>query len=94
MEYMSKVITWLAHKHVGVFQPPIPCPGPTIIGSGATTTGPHGGISEDGDGPSKFSGMEPQVPNNFYNIFLWLIQFLLMVLQFPDMAITILDISV
>jgi hypothetical protein len=65
MEYMSKVITWLAHKHGGIFQPPIARPGAMTVGSGAATTGPHGGISEDGVGPSKSSAMEPQVPKNF-----------------------------
>jgi hypothetical protein len=65
MEYMSKVNTWLAHKHGGVFQPPVARPRATTVGSGVAPTGPHGGISEDGAGPSKSSAMEPQVSKNF-----------------------------
>jgi hypothetical protein len=65
MEYMSKVNTWLARKHKGVFQPPTSRPRATTVGYGDTTTGPHGGISEDGVGPRKSCAMEPEVPNNF-----------------------------
>jgi hypothetical protein len=80
MEYMSKFISWLSHKHGGIFQPPISRPRATTVGFRDATLSTHCGISEDGIGPSKPSDMEPQVAKNFYNIFLWLNQFFLMFL--------------